>query len=82
MRTAPSNHRTFNGERVAYFLRIDTTLQHDSNRDGHGTCDATAPRGEVSQLSLTSHHLTSRGKAAVQADRNADMLAFVSLALP
>jgi len=60
LRTAPANHRAFNGERVAFILRKDRTLQHDSNGDGHGTCDATAPRGEVSQLSLTSHHLTSR----------------------
>src|SRR4029077_16193170 len=58
LRTAPAHRCTFDGERVACILREDTTLQLCSHGDGHETRDATAPGGEVSQLSFTGHPLT------------------------
>jgi hypothetical protein len=66
---------------VDFTLREDITLQHYSNGDCNGSCDATAPRGEVSQLSLTGHPPSFRGKVTAHSDRHPDMLTVVSLAV-
>jgi hypothetical protein len=55
LRTAPAHRCTVDGERIACVLRDDTTLQLCSHGDGYETRNATAPRGEVSQLSVTGH---------------------------
>jgi len=49
----PANRCAFDDERVAFSLWEDATLQFGSDGDCHGTRDATASRGEVSQLALT-----------------------------
>jgi hypothetical protein len=58
--SAPANCCTFDDERVAFTLWKDATLEFYSNRNRNGTRDATAPGGEVSQISLTSHHPSLR----------------------
>lgn len=56
----PANCCAFDDERVAFILWEDATLQFGSDGNCNGTRDATAPKGEVSQLPLTSHHPTLR----------------------
>jgi hypothetical protein len=55
-RADPANRCAVDDERVAFSLWEDATLQFGSDGDCNGTRNATAPRREVSQLSLTSHH--------------------------
>jgi hypothetical protein len=56
----PANRCAFDDERVAFSLWEDAKLQFVSDGDYNGTRHATASRGEVSQLSLTGHHLNFR----------------------
>ena len=60
LRTDPAYRCAFDGERVDGILREDTTLQLLSHRDGQRTRHATAPGGEVSQLSVPGHQATLR----------------------
>lgn len=56
----PANRCTINDERISLILREDTELQLDAERDGYGTLDTAATRGQVSQFPITGHHPTLR----------------------